>query len=52
MSVVFTARIERGTTKDTIGLVVPLEVLEALGRGKRPPVTVKGQVTSFVRTAS
>ena len=40
MSVVFTARIERGTTKDTIGLVVPLEVLEALGRGKRPPVTV------------
>ena len=40
MCVVFAARIERGTTKDTVGLVVPLEVLEALGRGKRPPVTV------------
>lgn len=40
MSVRFTARIERGTTKDTMGLVVPPEVLDALGRGKRPPVTV------------
>jgi hypothetical protein len=36
----FTAHIERGTTKDTMGLVIPAEVVEALGAGRRPPVTI------------
>lgn len=37
----FTAKIVRGTDKDTMGLVVPLGVVEALGSGKRPAVTVR-----------
>jgi hypothetical protein len=40
MPVHVTARIERGTTKDTMELVIPPDVVDALGAGRRPPVTV------------
>ncbi len=41
MTHTFTARIVRGTDKDTMGLVVPPDVIAALGSGKRPAVTVR-----------
>jgi len=40
MQATFTAKVIRGTSKDTMGLVVPPEVVERLGKGKRPPVLV------------
>lgn len=40
MSETFTARVVRGDEKDTMGIVVPAEVVERLGKGKRPPVEV------------
>jgi hypothetical protein len=36
----FIAKTIRGQSKDTMGLVVPAEVVERLGKGKRPPVVV------------
>lgn len=36
----FIARIVRGTDKDTMGIVIPPEIVEALGKGMRPPVTI------------
>lgn len=40
MSQTFTAQLLHGTTQDTRGIVVPPEVVAALGKGKRPPVVV------------
>jgi hypothetical protein len=37
----FVATVIRGDSKDTMGLVVPPEIVEALGKGKRPPVVVR-----------
>ncbi|MEZ5288348.1 MAG: YdeI/OmpD-associated family protein [Vicinamibacterales bacterium] len=36
----FTTTLRKGTSKDVMGIVVPPESVEALGPGKRPPVTV------------
>ncbi|MEZ4233605.1 MAG: YdeI/OmpD-associated family protein [Polyangiaceae bacterium] len=41
MARTFTARIVRGDQKDTMGLVIPAEIVESLGGGKRPAVTVR-----------
>jgi hypothetical protein len=41
MSRTFVAAILHGKGKDTMGIVVPPEVVESLGAGKRPPVTVR-----------
>ncbi|MCA9517045.1 MAG: DUF1905 domain-containing protein [Myxococcales bacterium] len=40
MSEAFRARVVRGGEKDTMGIVVPDEVVARLGGGKRPPVVV------------
>jgi len=40
MAETFTARVVRGEGKDTMGVVVPPEIVERLGEGKRPPVVV------------
>ncbi len=40
MAETFLARVIRGRSKDTMGIVVPDEVVERLGKSKRPPVTV------------
>jgi hypothetical protein len=44
MPATFNARIARGPAKTTTGIVVPPEVIAALGKGSRPPVlvTVRG----------
>jgi Domain of unknown function (DUF1905)/Bacteriocin-protection, YdeI or OmpD-Associated len=36
----FLTKLERGKTKNVTGIVVPARVVEALGQGKRPAVTV------------
>jgi len=36
----FTTTLIQGERKNTVGMVVPAEVIEALGGGKRPPVSV------------
>ncbi len=36
----FRTRIRRGSTKNTTGIVIPPEVIEAMGHGRCPPVTV------------
>ena len=36
----FTTTLIQGERKNTVGMVVPTEVIEALGGGKRPPVSV------------
>jgi hypothetical protein len=36
----FVTRIQRSKTKNVAGIVVPPEIVEGLGRGKRPPVKV------------
>ncbi len=36
----FRVKLERGTTKNVTGIVVPARVVEGLGQGKRPAVTV------------
>jgi len=36
----FVTKIQRGTTKNTAGIVVPPETVEALGRGKRAAVKI------------
>ena len=41
MSQTFIAQTVRGNAKDTMGIVVPADVIERLGKGKRPPVVVK-----------
>lgn len=40
MAQTFLASVVRGGTKDTMGIEVPPKVVEALGKGKRPPVVV------------
>ena len=40
MAVTFEARLVRGDSKDTMGIVVPDEVVDALGAGRRPAVVV------------
>jgi hypothetical protein len=40
LSQTFRARVVRGEGKNTAGLLVPPGILEALGRGRRPPVVV------------
>ena len=40
MAQTFVARVLRGQTKDTMGIVVPDDVVARLGKGKRPPVIV------------
>jgi DNA-binding MarR family transcriptional regulator len=40
LSQTFRARVVRGDGKNTAGLLVPPPVIEALGRGRRPPVVV------------
>lgn len=41
MTETFIAKIIRGETKDTMGIVVPPAVVEALGNGRRPPVIIR-----------
>lgn len=41
MATTFHARLLWGTEKDTLGIIVPDEVVEALGGGGRPAVTVR-----------
>ena len=36
----FTTKLVQGDSKNVVGIVVPPEVVAALGAGKRPPVTV------------
>jgi hypothetical protein len=36
----FTTKLAQGESKNVVGIVVPPEVIAALGAGKRPPVTV------------
>jgi hypothetical protein len=40
MTATFTAQTIRGQDKDTMGLIVPVEVVDRLGKGQRPPVVV------------
>jgi hypothetical protein len=40
MAHTFIASVARGESKDTMGIEVPPAVVEAMGKGKRPPVTV------------
>ena len=40
MAVTFEAQLVRGGAKDTMGIVVPDAVVDALGAGRRPPVLV------------
>jgi len=40
MAETFLARIQRGTVKNTAGIVVPPEIVAALGQSKRPAVKV------------
>lgn len=46
----FTATLLRGDTKNTLGLVIPAEVVERLGRGKRPAVRVTIQGYTYAST--
>jgi hypothetical protein len=43
-SISFVTTLIQGTSKNVVGIVVPADVVEALGSGKRPPVrvTIKG----------
>lgn len=52
MRVTFAAQLIRGTQKDTMGFEVPPEVIEALGRGKRPPVIVHIRDHSYPSTVA
>ncbi|MEZ4237101.1 MAG: YdeI/OmpD-associated family protein [Myxococcota bacterium] len=52
MAQTFTAQIVRGTEKDTMGIVVPDAVVAALGKGRRPPVTVTIQGYSWRSTVA
>lgn len=52
MSEQFTAQIVRGGTKNTMGLVIPAEVVERLGRGKRPSVRVTLQGYTYTSTVA
>ena len=36
----FVTKIQRGKTKNVTGIVVPVQIVEALGSSKRPPVKV------------
>lgn len=47
MAETFMAEIRRGQNKDTMGIVVPPEVIDALGHGKRPPVIVRLGVSTY-----
>lgn len=40
MAQTFVTKIHRGKNKNTAGIVVPAEIVEALGKGKKPPVKV------------
>ena len=47
MAETFTAELIRGTDKDTMGIVVPPEIVESLGSGKRPRVTIRFEKTGY-----
>jgi len=47
MAETFLADIIRGTDKDTMGIVVPPEVVDALGSSKRPRVVVKFEKSDY-----
>jgi hypothetical protein len=40
MSQTFRTRIRRGTSKNVTGIVIPPEIIEAMGHGRCPPVAV------------
>ena len=52
MSESFNAQILRGQTKNTMGIVIPADVVERLGRGKRPAVKVRLQGYEYASTVA
>ncbi|MCB0718547.1 MAG: DUF1905 domain-containing protein [Bacteroidetes bacterium] len=47
MAETFTAELIRGNDKDTMGIEVPPEIVERLGSGKRPRVTIRFEKTGY-----
>lgn len=52
MEKTFLAHVIRGKKKDTMGVVVPDAVVEAFGKGKRPPVVVRIGSHSYQTTVA